>query len=35
MSFTPAVAETLRQVLATAVAVPVVPFHAEAGQGLG
>ena len=29
MSFTPAVAETLRQVLATAVAVPVVPFHAD------
>jgi 4-hydroxy-tetrahydrodipicolinate synthase len=26
---TPAVAETLRQVLATAVAVPVVPFHAD------
>ena len=29
MSFTPAVAENLRQVLATAVAVPVVPFHAD------
>ena len=29
MSLTPAVAETLRQVLATAVAVPVVPFHAD------
>ena len=29
MSFTPAVAETLRQVLATAVVVPVVPFHGD------
>ncbi len=29
MSFTPAVAENLRQVLATAVVVPVVPFRAD------
>jgi len=29
MSFTPAVAATLREVLATAVAVSVVPFHAD------
>ena len=29
MSFTPAVAETLRQALATVVAVPVTPMHAD------
>ena len=29
MSFTPAVADTLRSTLATAVVVPVVPFHAD------
>jgi len=29
MSFTPAVAETLRQALATVVAVPVTPLHAD------
>ncbi len=30
MSFTPAVAETLRQALATVVVVPVTPLHADA-----
>ncbi len=29
MSFSPAVADTLRSTLATAVVVPVVPFHAD------
>ena len=29
MSFTPAVAESLRQALATVVAVPVTPMHAD------
>ena len=29
MSFTPAVAETLRQALATVVVVPVTPLHAD------
>ncbi len=32
MSFTPAVAETLRQALATVVVVPVTPLHASWGM---
>ena len=35
MSFTPAVAETLRHALATVVAVPVTPLHADGNPDWG